>query len=147
MCFYTTLHNFANMASSDQLTSTARTASKFCAQTRSKCLRPLPGILQNPGSIEPWSKRQPEGSGCEVATSLNEFHPWAGFDIVKCLCLTRKICCVGSHNCASDFCGFEAPGFGIVGLVLTSLRALRSHLRISVRCVLRLTDLEEYNSF
>ena len=37
MCFYTSCWKFANVVSSSQMTITARSASKFCASSRSEC--------------------------------------------------------------------------------------------------------------
>ena len=66
MCFYIPWQNFANMVSPGKMTTTARTASKFCARTRSEC----PDIFfldliswWISGSIEPGPECQPKWHG------------------------------------------------------------------------------------
>ena len=63
MCFYIPWKIFANMVSPAKMTTTARTASKFCARTRPEC--PDISFLdlrswRVSGIIEPWSECLPE---------------------------------------------------------------------------------------
>ena len=57
MCLYTSWQHFANMMSLAKMAITARTASKFCAKTRSECsetflISPISRWIY--GAIEPW---------------------------------------------------------------------------------------------
>ena len=62
MCFYASWQNFANMRSPAKMTTTARTASKLCASSQSKCPEMFFLDLISCGiseSIEPWPECQP----------------------------------------------------------------------------------------
>ena len=70
MCFYAFLQNFAKTMSPANLTIIARSASKFCARSRSQCLKMCRLDLKChniPGSLEPSSECQSNPApGCEV---------------------------------------------------------------------------------
>ena len=74
MCFYTSWQNFANMMSPAQMTMPARTASKFCARTRSECsdiffLDLISWRISE--IIEPWSECSPEILGINLRSPTN----------------------------------------------------------------------------